>query len=334
LAAATTQKLDAASVLNIDPSVSSVPRAQTAALKISLSADIQQLLDKKDLPGLYQRAKNGAQTGEAQYIQAALLERCAKRAPSGDGKKPVRSREERRQEFQQSLTGTDAQKAARLAAYDALNVDACGELKSIEYSKDEVARLRKAAADAGDARARAWQLNLDITKASEEDYMVRHNIKPDDKGPRGISGYLVSDEQWAVARELLAKSDPVVIGELRDILASSLTDASLRFGPDKEPIDNRAFWNALTLAACDLGDNCGPENTQLQAACAYRNRCGSASVQDHTYFYDSSPHDAQLVERYRQSLLGMMQSGDVRALDLLRGPRDARSTFVFSSRRG
>jgi hypothetical protein len=328
-------KLGASSVLNIDPKVSSAPRAQLVAPKTTLSADMQLFRDKKDWPQIYQRAKNGTQTGEALYIQAELLENCAKRPPPDDPKKVDDSRELKREKFVQGLSGKEDQKAARIAAYDALNVDACGELRSIEYSKDETTRLSKAAAEAGDPRARAWRLNADVLKASYDDFNARNNAKPDPSGkmPQRMDGMSLTDEQWAASRELLAKGDPSVILELRDILSSTLLDASLRVGPDKEPIENRAFHSAWALAACDMGSNCGPSNQQLLSDCAYRNRCGSTSLQDQTYFFEASPHEAQLVERYRQTILEAIRTGDFTNFNLVRGPQERRNTFIFGGRR-
>jgi hypothetical protein len=329
-----TPKLSASSVLNIDPKVSSAPRAQVIAPKTTLSADMQLFRDKKDWPLIYQRAKNGPQTGEALYLQAELLENCAKRPPD-DPKKVEDTREIKREKFVQTLSGKEEQKTARITAYDALNVDNCGELRSIEYSKDEITRLSKASAEAGDPRARAWRLNADILKASYDDFNARNNAKPDPSGkmPQRMDGMSMSDEQWTASRELLAKGDPSVMLELRDILSSTLSDASVRVGPDKEPIENRAFHSAWALAACDMGSDCGPSNQQLLSNCAYRNRCGSTSLQDQTYFFEASPHEAQLVERYRQTILEAIRTGDFTNFNLVRGPQERRNTFIFGGRR-
>ena len=332
--AVATTKLGATSVLNIDPSVSSTPRAQPNVPKPRLSAEMQLFRDKKDWPLIYQRAKNGPQTGEALYLQAELLEKCAKR-PLNDAKKVESTREIKREKFIQTLSGKEQQKIARTAAYDALNIDVCGELKSIEYSKDEITKLSKAAAEAGDPRARAWRLQGDSAKATSDDYNARNNIKPEagDKTQSRMDGYLISDQQWAAARELLAKADPVVLVDLQSLLSSTLSDASIRLGPDKEPIENRAFFSAWTLVGCDMGNNCGVSNPQLLADCAYRNRCGSTSLQDQIYFFEASPHEAQLVERYRQTILDAIRTGDFTNLNLVRGPQTRGNTFIFGNRR-
>jgi hypothetical protein len=325
-ATADTSKLAASAVLKIDPKMRSVSTAPLIAPKVVASADVQQFRDKKDWPQLYQRLKNGPQTPEAQLLQAEILDKCAKRPPPTDGKPVPDSREVRREKFLQTLAGTEAQKSARLAAYDQMNVDACGELRSIEHAKDEIARLRKAAADAGDVRARARLISDEIHKATDE------NQKPRADGTMAPNGYVISDAQWAQMREVLGSGDPAAIEELRGIMASTLTDGSIRIGPNKEPIDNRAFWNAWGLATCDLGKNCGADSAELLAACAHRNQCGAASVQDHTYYFEASPHTAQLVERYRQTIADMIRTGNFDNLNLVRGPRDAGNTFMFRNR--
>lgn len=321
------EKLSATSVLKIDPKVRSLPTAAVIAPKVIASPDTLQYREKKDWPQLYQRLKNGPQTAEARFLQAELLDRCAKRPPPADGKPAPPTREARREKFIQTLAGNDTQKAARLAAYDALNVDACGELRAIEHNKDEIARLRKEAADAGDVRARARQISDEIFKAYDE-----NANKPRPDGGPPPSGYGISDAQWTAMREILASGDPAAIETLRGIVSSTLTDASIRIGPDKEPIDHRAFWNAWGLAACDFGQNCGADSPQLQSACANQNQCGSASVQDHTYYYDSSPHTAQLVERYRSMFADMIRTGNFDNLTLARGPQGRESTFMFRNR--
>jgi hypothetical protein len=323
--AAPSEKLSASSVLKIDPKVRSVPTAAVVAPKVVPSPDTLQFRERKDWPQLYQRLKNGPQTAEALHLQAELLDRCAKRPPAADGKAPD-SREVRREKFVQTLAGNEAQKAARLKAYDALNVDACGELRGIEYAKEDIARLRKAAADAGDVRARARQLRDEIYKAQDD-----ANKQRPEGGPPP-TGYPISDAQWAAMRDVLASGDPAAIEELRGIVSSTLTDASIRIGPDKEPIDHRAFWNAWGLAACDLGQNCGADSPQLLSSCAHQNQCGSASVQDHTYYYDSSPYTAQLVERYRQMFADMIRTGNFDNLTIARGPQGQQSTFMFRNR--
>ncbi len=333
---ATTPKLGAASVLNIDPKIRSNVHVSTIAPKLAVSTEMQLFRDRKDWPGIYQRAKNGAQTGEAQYLQAELLEKCAKRPPSADPRKAAETPESKREQFLKGLAGSEAQKTVRIAAYDALNVDVCGELKQIEYSKDDIARLTKAAADAGDPHGRAWQLMGDIRKASEDDFALRKDPNGGSsilaQGARPMSTYLLADEQWEQVRGMLVNGDSGVLAELRPLLASTLKDGSLSIGTDGQPIENRALWLALGLVGCDLGQNCSANNRQLLSACAYQNQCGSASLQDHTFYYESSPHNAQLVESYRLAITEMIRTGNFSNFNLIRGTSNNGNTFIFGGR--
>ncbi len=323
-------KLPASSVLKIDPRAKSPSIVPVATNAKPISADMQQYRDRKDFAALYDRLKSGAQTPEAQYLQAEILDRCSKKPPEPN--KPEETREVKREKFIAGLTGSVDKIAIRTAAYDELNRDICGKLSTLPQNKEEIAALRKAAADAGDTRARAWQLNSEIQKATEEAQAANAG-KPGTQGSGGLGqGYVLSDQQWGTIRELLASGDPGVISELRAVMSSTLVDASLRIGPDKEPIDNRAFWNTWALVACDLGADCGSNNRQLLVDCMNQNRCGSNNVYDHSYFYDASPNDAQAMERYRQQLLEMIRTNNFNNLQLVRGPQNNRGTFVFRNR--
>jgi hypothetical protein len=326
----TATALPASSVLKIDPRAKSPIAAATTNNAKPISADMQQYRDRKDFAALYDRLKTGAQTPEAQYLQAEILERCSKKPPEPN--KPEETREAKREKFVAGLTGSADKIVVRTAAYDELNRDICGKLSTIPQNKEEIAALRKAAADAGDSRARAWQLNSEILKATDEAQAANAG-KPGGLEPGGRGqGYVLNDQQWSTIRELLSSGDPAVVGELRAVLSSTLADASLRIGPDKEPIDNRAFWNTWALVACDLGADCGSNNRQLLADCMSQNRCGSNNVYDHSYFYDASPNDAQAMERYRQQLLEMIRTNNFNNLQLVRGPQNNRGTFIFRNR--
>ena len=147
-----------------------------------------------------------------------------------------------------------------------------------------------------------------------------------------MSTYVLSDEKWAQVRGLLANGDADVLAELRPLLASTLKDGSLSIDTDGQPIENRALWLALGLVACDMGQNCGANSPQLLASCAYSNQCASGSVQDHTFYYESSPYNAQLVESYRIAIAEMIRSGNFSNFNLIRGTGKNGSTYIFGGR--
>lgn len=319
------KKLTSSAVLRIDPKASSGIQPRTDIPQKPLSADAQQFRERRDLPSLYTRVKAGPQTPEALYLQAEILDRCAKRPPSPNA--PPGTREERREKFLANLTGTPDQKAVRTAAYDQLTRDTCGELAKIERNNAEIEKLRADAAAAGDVRAKAWQLAADITKASEAADKARF----EGKSPAG-GGNVVTDEQWKTLQGLLATGDVGALNELRAVMASSITDGTVRLGPDQAPIDQRALWTAIGLLSCDLGNPCGPDSRDVLSACVYSNRCGASNLFDHTYFYEASPHTAQLMESYRQTLADMIRRGDFSQLQLVRGQPNTSNVSIFRGR--
>ena len=178
-----------------------------------------------------------------------------------------------------------------------------------------------AAASAGDPRAQAWQLSQQIERA----YF--------DAQPKP-QGYSVSDEQMESMRRLLASGDPGVLNDFQGILSSTLVDANLRMGPNSERVDSNAMSAALTLVACDLGAPCGADSQWLLMQCAMQGHCAAGNLYDYTYFYESSPYQAQLMEQYRQALLQMVNGRDFSGLRLAREPGTPGMTFIRGGRRG
>lgn len=327
------KKLSSSAVLRIDPKASSGIQARTDIPQKPLSTDVQQFRERRDLPALYARLKAGAQTPEALYLQAEILDRCAKRPPSPNT--PPGTREERREKFLAGLSGTPEQKALRTAAYDQLTRDTCGELAKIERNPAEIEKLRADAAAAGDVRAQAWQLSADIIKASEDAETARRAGKGPGQpggGPAPGAGNVITDEQWKTLQGLLASGEVGALNELRGVLASTVTDGTIRLGPDQAPVDQRALWTAVGLLGCDLGNPCGADNRDVLSACVYSGRCGSSNLFDHTYFYEASPHIAQLMESYRQSLADMIRRGDFSQLRLVRGQPNTNNVSIFRGR--
>ena len=325
------------------PGSRTATRTEVPSFVPPLSADLVQLRDRRDWPALYQRVKNGPQTPEAMYIQAELIRNCTRAtpparptaspaAPTATPSSPPAppSAEERRQKFAATIPENDPFRTQRLAAYDKVSADACGELSNMGLVRDNAKTLMADAASAGYARARAEKLVDDIQRAAQE---AAQKDRPD--MPRGAFGRMpVTDDQFRELTELLGSRDARVLSELRSVLASSWQDAGLRIGADQQPVDNRAMFAALQLLGCDLGTPCDAESQTVLQRCAYQSQCAANTVGDQVYYYDASPHQAQLIERYRQTLLEMMRSGDFSSLRVVRGPQGAGNTFVFGSGRG
>jgi hypothetical protein len=176
-----------------------------------------------------------------------------------------------------------------------------------------------AAADAGDARARAWQLAERVERSRE------------DVADRKPHGYELTAADFDEARQLLASRDPGVIEDLQGILSSTLQHGSIQL--DGMPVDPAAFHSALTLLACEAGASCGPDSPQLLRGCAYQGRCAVGTVYEYMYYYGSAPAEAQLIDDYRARLSAMLASGDLSALTRVDVPALPGYTMVFGGRR-
>jgi len=307
------EHLSASAVLKIDPATPSANRAGPRASAPAVSPALQAFRDRKDWVGLYKQLKAAPPSAEGQYLLAELLSACAKSA-----KATPTSAEQKRAAFLASLPPKDPNLEKRKAAFEQLNNERCGELGNIEYNDADIAQLLQASAAAGDLRARAWLLSREISHGW-------------DNG--GRAGYQVTDSQFATIRELLGSQDPDVINEFRPILASTLTGAALRIGPNQEAIDPQAMYSALALVSCDFGAPCGASNPAMLTACANSARCDTGNLYDYTYYYGVSPYAAQLVERYRDWLGQMISTRNFDNLAMVQVPGTPNNVALFTGRR-
>ncbi len=320
------EKLGASAVLKIDPAAPSAYRAPPKMALAPPSPAIQAWRDHKDWPGLYkQLAALNPPTAESQYLLAEMLTSCAKRSQSNAQNNPQNSAEARRNNFLASLPPKDPNLERRKAAFEQMNAEHCGDLAQIPYDEAAVKQLLDASAAAGDPRARAWLLAQEITQTMEAD-------RQKEPGQRH-AGYPVTEAQFATMRDLLASQDPTVIGEFRNIMASTLSGAALRIGPNQEAIDSQAMYHAIGLVACDFGAPCGANTNELLSACALSARCDTGNLYDYTYYYGVPPYAAQLVERYRDYLTQMISSGNMSNLNMVTVPQSQNVSVFISGRR-
>lgn len=317
---AAVEKLSAAAVLKIDPAANSNRRyARKAALP---SVPVQAFLEARDWPGLYRQLAAAAPSAESHYLQAELLVTCAKRATATPA-----AREQQRIQFVAQLPRNDPNYDKRLAAWDQLNRDRCGDLSQIAYNEAEAYRLIAAAAEEGDLRARAWLLSRELQRAFQA---LSDRARADNTARP--SGLAVSDQQFSQLVDMLSSQDPLVINELKEILASSIAGSSLRIGPNQETVDQASLYYALGLVACDFGAPCGQHSPQMLADCAANSHCDTGNLYDHTYYYGVPPYGAQLVEQYRTLLTQMIASHDFSQLTLQRGPTTVPGTTLYNIR--
>ena len=141
----------------------------------------------------------------------------------------------------------------------------------------------------------------------------------------------LSDQQLDTLREVARSGDPYAVMIVGSLLASTWGDLLIRAGPDERPIDQRAFYDAWTLAACTTGYDCGPTNNTLLNGCVQNGNCGSQSLEEYLYFYGNSPQQSQLINEYRSQLIRAMQGGDWSYFAFVRARPPGGSVFVFGA---
>ena len=315
--AAQTQ-LPASSVLKINPRALAVAPSPPPAPAANVPPEITQLRSRTGWAPLRERiASGGNATPTALYVQAEIYNRCAKRQPRPGA---AQDRARARERFVASMDG-QPDLAQRLAAWDKANVDPCEGVTPEEYSDERLDAMIAAAAQAGDARAQAWRLSRAVDAALDSRKDQRQ-------------ANVISEEQVETIRRTLASRDPGVVREYQGLLASTVNDGTWRLPGIEGRVDERALYGALTLVACDLGENCAADSRELLNSCAQNGYCGAGNLYDYLYFYESSPNSAQLMERYRQALLQAINSGDLSGLRISREPTNNSRGFMFRGRRG
>jgi hypothetical protein len=286
-----------------------------AAVTKSVSPLAQAFADSPSFKPLYDRLKGSAEenTPEGQYFLYRILRACATVADRKGGTlaRPQNAAqlEERRQLIAASLPEGDPRRAQRLAAFDKSTTDQCAGMSGLAVTEAELAQLLKNALAGGDPKARAWQVE-------QEMWQERRTASTP-----GRAGATLSDAQVASLRDAFSSRDPEAIAIAGRVLANSFRDLTVRIGPDREPIENRAFSNAALLLACEYGYPCGESNSRVLAACAFQGHCGVASLPDYLFYYAASPYDAQLLDRYRTALRQAVDTGDWSAIVIDRGNR-------------
>jgi hypothetical protein len=311
---ATPSKLSAAAVLVIDPKPTA-PLKTVAVPAIAASLG-QQLAAAKQYKPLFDRLNSSAEgdTPEGWYARYVILRSCATIADHmTSGTRPA-TPEERRQRFLSGLSDIDPQRSLRAAAFEQLDENRCVGLEDITTTESELSQLLAAAANAGDAKARALRVERDMWAA----YRVPGSgaTGASENGP-GLPA--LTDTQIESLKSVLLSKDPEAMIIAGRVLANSIDNLTLRMGPDWQQIDQSAFYNAWQLLGCDYGMDCGGNHPKVLSSCAYQGYCGAASLPDNLYFYGNSPYQSQLLERYRAVLQQAVETGDWSQLRFTRG---------------
>ena len=301
-------------VLTIKPGTQP-PKAPTSAPK--LSPLMQELTTGYGKP-LYDRlSQKTSRTPEENYVLARLMELCTE-VPGTPRPKVASNSDEARQAFTASVSEKDPDRAKRLAAFERMNEKRCSGFDGMKSDPKVIKDLIDQAAAAGDPKARARVVDRDVWATCCSDGTVRGDKLP-----------TISNEQLHALQEALRSGDPHVMLIAGSLLSSTMGDLMIRAGPDERPIDNRAFYNAWTLAACNAGYECGPNSNMLLNGCANMGNCGAQNVEEYLYFYSNSPQQSQLINEYRAQLTRAMQSGDWSYFTFVRARPPQGTTWGF-----
>ncbi len=264
---------------------------------------------------LYERLRGTPEgrTPEGQFYLQKILRECAsigERKAGGVRRPQGRFLESRRERIAADYAEGDPRRAQRLAAVDRLMADPCEGLEGLATTEGELAALLAGAVNAGDPKARAYQVEQDMWQARRA-------------SGRGAGGPTLNDAQLETLRSALGSRDPEAMVIAGRVLSNTFGDVTVRLGADQEPIEPRAFRNAAMLLACEYGYACDESNNVVVSGCAYQGHCGVGSLADYMFYYGASPYDAQLLDRYRNVLRQAVDSGDWSALGFTRGARPA-----------
>ena len=267
---------------------------------------------------IYDRlSAKSSRTPEENYVLARILENCTdtgRPRPRQFSPGPDESKS-----FAAAVSDKDPDRAKRIAAFERMNNPSqCAGFEGMKTDPQRIKDLAAEAAAGGDPKARARAVVEQIRPGG----VVNGNNMPG-----------ISDQQLDTLRDAARSGDPYAILIVGSLLSSTLGDLMIRAGPQERPIDQRAFYDAWTLAACASGLDCGPNNFTVLNGCAHNGNCGAQDLEDYLYFYGNSPQQSQLTNEYRSQLIRAVQSGDWSYFAFVRARPPQGSTFIFGTPR-
>ena len=302
-------KLDASSVLSIDPRSKSAAKPMLAPR----STLYREYLGAKSYRGLYDRLKNWpeGQTPEGWYVQYEILRKCATITDRTSRAPIVRGTEQKREEFLAALAPTDPLRDKRIAAYEEVSANRCAGMEGVTITQADLNKMLASAAAGGDPKAQALTIEQQL-------WAERRAAGP--QGRWGRDSVTISDAQVDQLRQVALSRDPEALVIAGRVLANSWHEFSLRIGPENQLVEQRAFMQAWQLLACDYGYPCGSDNNRVLSGCAYQGHCDTQTLGDYLFYYGSTPHDSQLMSQYREILRTAIETGNWSQLNVVRGP--------------
>ena len=267
---------------------------------------------------IYDRlSQKSSRTPEESYVLARILVNCTEVPGQYRDAAKVNPDEERRS-FAATVSDKDPNRAARMAAFEKIADRTCSGFEGVKTDAQRVKDLMAEAAAGGDPKARARAIAEQVRPGGA----VNGNNMP-----------TLTEQQLDTLRDVARSGDPYAMLVVGSLLASTWGDLMIRAGPDERPIDQRAFYDAWTLAACAAGYDCGPGNFTLLNGCAQNGNCAAQSLDEYLYYYGNSPQQSQLINEYRAQLIRAMQGGDWSYFAFVRARPPQGSVFMFGTPR-
>jgi hypothetical protein len=304
-------------VLSIAPRIGSTANLPSTR---KLPPSLQEYQDAKSYANLYARlSRSTNRTGEEDWMLAQILHRCARFPDDDERVKPWKlGGPEARTRFAASLPPNDPDRDKRLAAFDAVNFDACTDLPALESTRKDLRTLLQAGADAGDPKARASLVQFDLSE---------QNRGPDGKfryGPDLVAK--ISDSQIDTLKQAIGSGDPYAVRTAMSTLSGNYANFSLRDVNDL-PLNFTALWQAGNLMACNLGLDCGPNSQVIVNGCAFSGYCAATNLNDYMMYYMMSPNSSQLIASYESAIRNAVDNGDWSYFHFYPGPSPWTAAF-------
>jgi len=309
-------------VLQIKPGAPAATRPEPFPKKVSPL--MEQYHARRDWKAIYDRgSQSPSATPEERYLAAQIADDCRYR-PGLDAATVDREFAAAREKALQGISPKDPMRDKRIAAIDTMfkRTGACRDLHALRITREQARNLMVKAAEAGDPRARARLVELD---------MWAPILGPDGNLRFGVPGAQMmpsmSDAQLATLRESLASADPTVIAIAGRILSNSIADLQIRAGQQEATVDLRVFRDAWMLASCDAGRDCGPGHEHIISGCMSFGNCEAQDLREYYFFYDHSPQMSQRVAEYHTRISSAIRTGDWSWFHFHRGPNSGGMVF-------
>ncbi len=279
-------------------------RVAAAPLRDTL---FNEYLGAKSYRALYDRLKNTAEgtTAEGLYVQYDILRKCAtvtdRAYRRGVQAKPL---DQRRADFIASLPPNDPNRDKRITAFEHSATNRCAGFEDVQVTQADLDKMLTDAASAGDPKARAAQVEQEVWAQRRAGQWRTATL---------------SDAQIGTLEQAVGTRDPGAMMTAGQLLSNQWRGLTVQVGPDAQPVDPRAFYNAWQVVACEYGYPCGADNPRIADECAYRGHCDATSLPDYLYYYASSPFESELLSQYESVLRGAIESGDWSQVTVSRG---------------